>query len=113
MTKADTSSHCCPVHMHEPFWENSYTVAAVIPDCDETEECAFHKEPSYTLPDCARECKAIVKEYSNLFSSIPGKTNAVSHHIPTAQYVFHLVEYLNITSKRWNVKSMKCLNKES
>ena len=76
----------CTVHTHESFWENSYNVAAIIPDNDEAEECAiplFHKNPTYSLPPCAVECQEVVNEYRDLFTSIPGKTNTVEHHIPT------------------------------
>ena len=77
---------CCPIHTHQHYWENSYTVAAIIPDSDEIDECAiplFNRKPTYNLPKCTHECQEIVNEYFDLFSSIAGITETIQHYIPT------------------------------
>ena len=77
---------CCPIHTHQHYWENSYTVAAIIPDSDKIDECAspcLLENRHTTLPKCTYECQEIVNEYFDLFSSIPGRTETIQHYIPT------------------------------
>ena len=77
---------CCPIHTNESLWENTFTVSAIVPDSDEAEDCAipmFHKQPIYTRPNCSTQFEDIVTQYQELFSSLPGHTNTIKHHIPT------------------------------
>ena len=35
------------------------------------------------LPECSNAYRSVVEEYKILFSSIPGRTEAIQHYIPT------------------------------
>ena len=74
----------CQIHT-KPLWENAYTASTIIPD-DIEQECSipvYSKQPTYTLPKCNPQFTSVIQKYSELFSSVPGKTNTVQHHIPT------------------------------
>ena len=54
---------------------------------DGVDECAvprFGKTPSYDIPSCPAELQAVVDEYRQLFSTVPGFTDLAHHTIPTA-----------------------------
>ena len=54
---------------------------------DGVDECAvprFGETPSYDIPSCPAELQAVVDEYRQLFSTVPGFTDLAHHTIPTA-----------------------------
>ena len=54
---------------------------------DGMDECAvprFGEAPSYDIPSCPAELQAVVDEYRQLFSTVPGSTDLAHHTIPTA-----------------------------
>ena len=54
---------------------------------DGVDECAvprFGEAPSYDIPSCPAELQAVVDEYRQLFSIVPGSTDLAHHTIPTA-----------------------------
>ena len=69
------------------LWENAYHTAAILSgDEDDTENCAiprFTHPGKSTLPASSDAYMDIIKEYKSLFCSVPGKTDAIYHHIPT------------------------------
>ena len=44
----------------------------------------FGEAPSYDIPSCPAELQAVVEEYRQLFSTVPGFTDLAHHTIPTA-----------------------------
>ena len=76
----------CTIHQHTSYWDNSYTVAAIIPDDPDGDDCSiplFNRPPVYSIPNCESEYYKILTEYQELFSSLPGKTTTVQHQIIT------------------------------
>ena len=54
---------------------------------DGVDECAvprFGEAPSYDIPSYPAELQAVVDEYMQLFSTVPGSTDLAHHTIPTA-----------------------------
>ena len=54
---------------------------------DGVDECAvprFGVTPSYDIPSCPVELQAVVDEYRQLFSTVPGFTDLTHHTIPMA-----------------------------
>eukprot|EP00731_Ephydatia_muelleri_P000956 Em0001g956a len=51
---------------------------------DECAEPRFGEAPSYDIPSCPEELQAVVDEYRQLFSTVPGSTDLAHHTIPTA-----------------------------
>ena len=69
----------------EKLWENSYHTAVILSgEEDGTENCAI---PHFThpgksiLPASSDAYMDTITEYKSLFCSVPGKTNAINHHI--------------------------------
>ena len=75
---------------------------------DGVDECAvprFGETPSYDIPSCPAELQAVVDEYRQLFSTVPGFTDLAHHTIPTAnvttlQSVFIRVAYQPSTERK-------------
>ena len=69
------------------LWENSYHTAVILSEGeDDTESCAilcFTHQDKSILPTSSDTYMDINTEYKSLFCSVPGKTNAIYHHIPT------------------------------
>ena len=84
--KEDTTSS------KERLWNNSQHTVAVL--CDDDPDFDLCSIPQFlpkgtttcALPsNCSPTYMSIVKEYKSLFSSIPGQTEAIEHHIPTGE----------------------------
>lgn len=76
----------CTIHSFASDWENSYSVAAIFHDETDDYDCGvplFNKPQVYAFPNCSSVYKPVLASYSNLFSTLPGKTNTSYHHIVT------------------------------
>ena len=109
----------------QPLWDateeakaKQYVTAAIgaILDHDIVEECSilcYDKPITYDVPPCSNiTIGEVLSEYKYLFT---GVTTLVYYHIPTTEnpYKYCHEEFLPITTKRLNSKSMTYYNKAS
>ena len=79
----------CPTPCKWRNWENSHTLAVLGSEkSTNINQCAVPNiltggTNNCMLPECSNACRSVVEEYKILFSSIPGRTEAIQHYIPT------------------------------